>query len=292
MSATAQVIERKIPTQLDQDAILRILHLNPRDPATQALLVTCERYELDPLLKHAVLIEGRLYVTRDGLLHVAHRSEQFDGMEVLEQSDTETHWVAKVSAYRKDMSHPFTYVGRFPKQRKRKTDQGWRTEEHPYGPEMAVKCAEVMALRRAFDVALAAQEEMWDRDDVGSTVEAGVPERDVREDGADGDRPTKRQRKKKPSAPEGTKAGGEPQPRGDELPSSEPDKTGDGRADSRGTEPADPPAAEDLWERAVELYGSKGEVASAYRKRFEVEGPIYEKDIPEEALRELVEAKA
>ena len=157
--------------EIDETAILRFLGLNPKDPAAQALVLTCRRYELDPILRHMVLIDGRPYVTRDGLLHVAHRSEQLDGIEVLEQSETETHHVAKVAVYRKDMKKPFAYVGRFPKQRWNKKRNAY--EEHPYGPEMAVKCAEVMALRRAFDVSLAAREEMWDREDVQQEDLAG-----------------------------------------------------------------------------------------------------------------------
>ncbi|WP_272976899.1 hypothetical protein [Deinococcus geothermalis] len=137
----------------DQEAVLRHLGLNPRDPGSQALLLVCQKYELDPILKHAILIQGRLYVTRDGLLHVAHRSGALDGMEVVEQGETETHFTAKVSVYRKDMSRPFTYVGRHPKSSRMAKE---------YGPEMAVKVAEVMALRRAFDVALCAAEERWD----------------------------------------------------------------------------------------------------------------------------------
>lgn len=144
-----------IQQDIDQTAVLRHLRLNPKDPSTQALLLTCRRYGLDPLLKHAVLIQGRLYVTRDGLLHVAHRTRQLDGIEVLDQGETQSHHTAKVAVYRKDMGHPFTYVGRYPKAGSNKT----------YGPEMAVKCAEVMALRRAFDVSIAAREEMWEEQD-------------------------------------------------------------------------------------------------------------------------------
>lgn len=147
--------------QIDEGAILNSLGLNPRDPKAQALILTCRRYSLDPILKHAVLIQGRLYVTRDGLLHVAHSSKQLDGIEVLAEQETPTHFMAKVAVYRKDMSHPFAYVGRYPKASSNKN----------YGPEMAIKCAEVMALRRAFDVSLAAREERWDVDD-GEVVEA------------------------------------------------------------------------------------------------------------------------
>ncbi len=139
---------------IDRDAVMRSLNLNPTDPKTMALLLVCERYDLDPLLKHIVLISGNAYVTRDGYLTVAHRSGQFDGMEVLEQGETTSHYTAKVAVYRKDMTRPFAYVGRFPKAKPMAKD---------YGPEMAVKVAEVQALRRAFNVTgIAAADEQWD----------------------------------------------------------------------------------------------------------------------------------
>ncbi|HXH55690.1 MAG TPA: hypothetical protein VNL12_00140, partial [Iamia sp.] len=139
---------------IDHQAVLKALKLDPRDPNTQALLVVCDRYGLDPLLKHMVLIQSSPYVTRDGYLAVAHRSGVFDGMEVLEQSDDGTHYVAKVAVFRKDMSHPFTFIGRFPKNKPMAKE---------YGPEMAVKVAEVQALRRAFNVTgIGAADERWD----------------------------------------------------------------------------------------------------------------------------------
>ena len=139
---------------IDRTAILRSLNLNPSDPKTQALLLVCERYELDPLLKHMVLISGNPYITRDGYLAIAHRSGVFDGMEVVEESEDESHFRAKVSVFRKDMGRPFTYTGRFPKAKQMAKD---------YGPEMAVKVAEVAALRRAFNVTgVGAADERWD----------------------------------------------------------------------------------------------------------------------------------
>lgn len=139
---------------IDHEAVLKAVGLNVRDPNAQALLLTCQRYGLDPVLKHMVLIQNRPYVTRDGLLHVAHQSGKFDGIEVLEIGETQTHYTAKVAVYRKDMGRPFTYPGRYPKSGGNKF----------YGPEMAIKTAECMALRRAFNVALCAREEVWEQD--------------------------------------------------------------------------------------------------------------------------------
>ena len=134
--------------------ILKAIGVNPNDPTHQAALLACERYDLDPLLKHIVVIpKGGPYITRDGWLHIAHRSGQFDGMETIETGESPTHWTAKVAVFRKDMTHPFTYVGRYPKTGSNKA----------HAPEMAVKVAEVAALRRAFPVSgVGAYEERWE----------------------------------------------------------------------------------------------------------------------------------
>lgn len=155
--------------QIDQARILRALNLNPDDPNTQALLLVCDRYSLDPLLKHMVLIQGRPYITRDGYLHIAHLSGRFDGMEVVDSGETNSEWWAKVSVYRKDMGRPFTYIGRYPKQDAKHMAK--------YGPEMAIKTAEVMALRRAFDVTgVGAADEQWDTVDVQEAAPAAPAE--------------------------------------------------------------------------------------------------------------------
>jgi hypothetical protein len=155
----------------DQTAVLKTLNLNVNDPNTQALLLICQRYELDPLMKHVVLIQGRPYITRDGYLAAAHASGQFDGIEVVDEGETETHWWAKASVWRKDMGRPFTYKGRYPKKGGNKD----------YGPEMAIKCAEVMAMRRAFNVTGAgAADERWDADTdhrITPQVAAGLADR-------------------------------------------------------------------------------------------------------------------
>lgn len=138
---------------LDHGAILRALNINVNDPKAQALILACEKYGLDPLLKHAVLISGNLYVTRDGLLAIAHRDGRLDGIVIEEEGENAQEWWTKVTVHVKGMSHGFTYRGRYPKDGQQKK----------YGPEMAVKCAEVMALRRAFGVTgIPTMEEQWD----------------------------------------------------------------------------------------------------------------------------------
>lgn len=127
-------------------ALVQYLNLDPNKPQDRAAIAVCRHYGFDPLLKHVVLIpRAGLYITRDGLLNAAHRSGQFDGM-VVEQDPTFNRdtgeWVAKVTVYRKDMRHGFTYPGRYPANGSNKQ----------YAPEMALKAAEAHALRRAFDI--------------------------------------------------------------------------------------------------------------------------------------------
>ena len=131
---------------VDPGKVLAYLGLSPSDPKSQAVVAVAQRYDLDPVLKHVIVIpRGGVYITRDGLLHVAHRSGRLDGIVVDQEptlSSDGKEWVARVSVYRKDMGHPFTFPGRYPV-------NGGNKE---YAQEMALKAAEAHALRRAFDV--------------------------------------------------------------------------------------------------------------------------------------------
>lgn len=133
--------------------ILESLGVDVRNPAHQAALLTAAKYDLDPLRKEIIVIPGSgPYISRDGWLTIAHRSGVFDGMDVVERGATTSHWWAVVAVYRKDMSRPFKYPGRYPKTGK----------NAKHGEEMAIKVAEVAALRRAFPVTAAVSaEEMW-----------------------------------------------------------------------------------------------------------------------------------
>ena len=143
-----QLAETNIASTVTVDAgkVLTYLGLNPADPKSQAVVSIAQRYGLDPVLKHVIVLpKGGAYITRDGLLHVAHRSGQLDGIVVEQEptlSEDGKEWVARVSVWRKDMGHPFTFPGRYP--------VGGGNRDYPQ--EMALKAAEAHALRRAFDV--------------------------------------------------------------------------------------------------------------------------------------------
>jgi hypothetical protein len=150
LPATLQTTDAK-----RQIALLRAVGLDKAAPEQRELaLAIADRYGLDLMLKHLVLIEGRPYLTRDALLHIAHRSGQLDGMQTTEPVVVDGFWRATATVWRKDMSHPFTYAGRYPE----------RGGNAKFAPEMALKVAESMALRRAFDIAAPSADERWDAD--------------------------------------------------------------------------------------------------------------------------------
>ena len=163
MTQAVTVAERPIDL-----ALLKAVGLDRLAPEQRELAMhIAQRYDLDLMLKHLVMIEGRPYITRDGLLHVAHRSGVFDGIETTppELADGDKFWRSTCTVWRKDMTRGFTYSGRYPVEGSNKR----------YAPEMAVKVGEVMALRRAFDVAAPAADERWDVE--ATTVEVEPPVR-------------------------------------------------------------------------------------------------------------------
>jgi len=124
------------------------------DDQVEAVILLCQRYSLDPLLAHIVLVKNRPYVTRDGLLHVAHMHPAFDGIAVTFERDGQ-FWVATCTVWRRDKSHPFVYSAHQQEHQQNGGD-AWRK----YPRAMTQKCAEAMCLKRAFDVALGTAEEL------------------------------------------------------------------------------------------------------------------------------------
>lgn len=124
--------------------ILKAVGIDPSNTQHQAMLLVAQKYDMDPLMGHVMVLPkgGKPYITRDGYLHVAHRSGQLDGIEVVEETETPTAYRAKVAVWRKDMSRPFTFTADYPK-------NGGNKE---FAKEMALTRAERRALKRAFNI--------------------------------------------------------------------------------------------------------------------------------------------
>jgi hypothetical protein len=127
---------------IDPERVLALIGLNPRDPKAHAVIAVAKRYGLDPVLGHILILpSSRMpYITRDGFLHIAHRSGKLDGIEVADgPRRVGGEWYVRVSVFRTDMGRPFTYPGRA------EVSAG-------NGPELAIARAERRALKRAFAV--------------------------------------------------------------------------------------------------------------------------------------------
>jgi hypothetical protein len=148
MLAAPDLAERR---RLLSDLIMR----NGSEAQVDLVMHLCGHYGLDPLLKHLVLINGSAYITRDGLLHIAHQSGQFDGIEVALERLEDGEWAATCTVYRKDKSRPFRYTV-YQKEHQQGGGGAWGK----YPRAMLAKTAEVACLRRAFDVSLGAVEEL------------------------------------------------------------------------------------------------------------------------------------
>lgn len=148
-----------------QVALLKAVGLDRVAPEQREIALNiASRYELDLLLGHLQLIDGKPYITHRGLLHVAHRSGQFDGITLTEPRLEGGFWRCTATVWRKDMARGFEVPGRYPEGGKNRA----------YGPEMSMVRAECLALRRAFDVAAPVAEERW-AEDAESAVTAEVP---------------------------------------------------------------------------------------------------------------------
>jgi hypothetical protein len=136
-------------------AILKAVGLDRAAPEQRELAIAiAKRYDLDLMLKHLVLIDGKPYVTRDALLWIAHRDGHLDGISVTRPVIEGDYYYCEATVYRTDMSHPFIYGGRYPV----------KGQNAKFAPEMATKVAESMALRRAFNISAPTQDERWDVD--------------------------------------------------------------------------------------------------------------------------------
>lgn len=117
-------------------------------------------YDLDPFSDDLMLLGGKPYLTLTGALRIANAHDQFDGLECSPATteertafrcrDDEELWIAR--CYRRDRRVPSVGYGRASK-----------TEQNPvsrtFAPEMAQKRAKHRALRDAFSLPLAGNED-------------------------------------------------------------------------------------------------------------------------------------
>jgi hypothetical protein len=141
----------------ERDRLLRRLILPEASPEQFQLVVAiCQRYGFDPLLRHVLIISNNLYVTRDGLRHMAWLSGEFDGYDPPEErKDENGKWIVTVRVYRKGITRPFTATA-YQSESENSKSPVWRN--HPR--LMTGKVAEVIALRMAFGVSLGGAEEI------------------------------------------------------------------------------------------------------------------------------------
>jgi len=157
------------PSEAAELARTKIFAGIPDDEVKLALAIA-GRYGLDPLLRHLVLIPGgqnrryNVYITRDGLLHIAHTSGKPWSIEIDEPQKRENPYTGREDIYLKgrvkvlDPSTGQTQVfeGGVWFSEYNAGRGSWKT--HPAA--MHQKVLEVYLLRRAFDVALTPIEEM------------------------------------------------------------------------------------------------------------------------------------
>lgn len=169
-----------IADQKERRQLLRSLILRGgSEEQVNLILAICDRYGLDPMLKHIVLVSGNLYITRDGLLRIAHASGVLEAIEATAVRGDDKKWIATAQVWRSDKRRPFIFEAH---QAEHENPGSGAWQKAPRA--MTIKCAIVMALRHAFDVSLGAAEEIGydgasERTNVGRVTIIGADARPV-----------------------------------------------------------------------------------------------------------------
>jgi phage recombination protein Bet len=189
--------------QWEPEQVEAIRHTVAKDctgPEFVMFLELAARYKLDPFAKQiwaARMGDGQpiaIIVGRDGLLSIAERYEEFEGMDsdVVVEGDRlirdkatgefihewgEGHLVGKIigawaTVYRSDRQRPITFYARWDEYAKQNS-KFWQR----YKSAMIVKCAESMALKRAFTISgVLVEEEVSEYQEHGVINRASVIE--------------------------------------------------------------------------------------------------------------------
>src|SRR5215207_4691787 len=138
------------PATVDWEQALRYLQLNPKDPKAQALVLVCERYNLDPLLGHISIYEGKPYIHYAGYLHMANSDPHYEGSECMREWEDDEFYYATVRVHRDDRGFYAERTGRSRKLKPRKAGGTYRDE---FADAKAFAQAHRRALRLAFNIA-------------------------------------------------------------------------------------------------------------------------------------------
>jgi len=165
-----------VPKSYSSDEMILLRNVIAKDctePEFKMMMYMAGQYGLDPLLKQIWAVKrgekspAIIFVGRDGMLAIAHRSGQFDGMHSgvnyeRDASGKEHPVSAWCEIWRKDMSHPFKTEVRFDEYEQPIPFSGkpglWQTKPSV----MIIKVAESVCLRKAFVVS-----GVYDPDEIG-----------------------------------------------------------------------------------------------------------------------------
>jgi hypothetical protein len=135
--------------QVDYTKALAYLGLNPASPQAHALVLVCKRYQLDPLLQHVELYDGKPYIKYSGYLHIANSNPHYEGAECVREWEDGTYNYATVRVHRDDRKFHAERTGKSRKIKKRKDGSRYEDDE---ADAKAFAQAHRRALRLAFNV--------------------------------------------------------------------------------------------------------------------------------------------
>jgi phage recombination protein Bet len=142
----------------DKTLIRQTVAKGASDAEFKLLLYTASKYDLDPLVKQIWCVKygdkpAAIYTSRDGFLHLAHKSGQFDGMETVATHNGKGELTgAKCTVWRKDFNRPFVVEVALSEYFVKQNSDG-KPNQWAIRPEtMIKKVAESQCLRRAFDI--------------------------------------------------------------------------------------------------------------------------------------------
>lgn len=120
------------------------------------MLELAKKYGLDPFARQIYCTKVGIIVSRDGLLAIAHRSGDFDGIQTEFTHDKAGNIISSTTTvWRKNISHPFVETAYWAEYAK--DTEVWNKFKHP----MMQKCSERMALSKAYAITgLYAEEEL------------------------------------------------------------------------------------------------------------------------------------